>query len=90
MEEISFLGNWSFVVLLQITFKVPMEESSLTHKRCGSFWLLMAHIALIFFKPQRAIHPFWKKFSQCSSVIALPSSPSRYFNSFGWISGDTS
>jgi len=66
-----------------------MEESPLLTNDAVVFGLLMATLALIF-STSSSIHPFWKKFYSVVPTVLLCYFIPALFNSFGWISGDTS
>ncbi|MFT5773262.1 MAG: putative membrane protein, partial [Algoriphagus sp.] len=66
-----------------------MEESPLLTNDAVVFGLLMATLALIFLT-SASDHPFWKKFYSVVPTVLLCYFIPALFNSFGWISGDTS
>jgi uncharacterized membrane protein len=66
-----------------------MEESPLLTNDAVVFGLLMATLALIFLT-SASNHPFWKKFYSVVPTVLLCYFIPALFNSFGWISGDTS
>jgi uncharacterized membrane protein len=66
-----------------------MEESPLLTNDAVVFGLLMATLALIF-STSASEHPFWKKFYSVVPTVLLCYFIPALFNSFGWISGDTS
>ncbi len=66
-----------------------MEESPLLTNDAVVFGLLMATLALIF-STSASDHPFWKKFYSVIPTVLLCYFIPALFNSFGWISGDTS
>jgi uncharacterized membrane protein len=66
-----------------------MEESPLLTNDAVVFGLLMATLALIFLT-SASNHPFWKKFFSVVPTVLLCYFIPALFNSFGWISGDTS
>jgi uncharacterized membrane protein len=66
-----------------------MEESPLLTNDAVVFGLLMATLALIFLTSS-SNHPFWKKFYSVVPTVLLCYFIPALFNSFGWISGDTS
>jgi uncharacterized membrane protein len=66
-----------------------MEESPLLTNDAVVFGLLMATLALIF-STSASNHPFWKKFYSVVPTVLLCYFIPALFNSFGWISGDSS
>lgn len=66
-----------------------MEESPLLTNDAVVFGLLMATLALIFLTSS-SNHPFWRKFYSVVPTVLLCYFIPALFNSFGWISGDTS
>jgi uncharacterized membrane protein len=66
-----------------------MEESPLLTNDAVVFGLLMATLALIFLT-SASNFPFWKKFYSVVPTVLLCYFIPALFNSFGWISGDTS
>lgn len=66
-----------------------MEESPLLTNDAVVFGLLMATLALIFLT-SASNHPFWRKFYSVVPTVLLCYFIPALFNSFGWISGDTS